>query len=190
MKRGSKRRWAAVFAALSWLGLAGGAAAQEAGDRPCDMRRIAGMPEFTFEEMQRENAALEEAGLAQSDEMRVLEVEHLVQIAIEGGLEGARAEQMRAILADDLATRRAVLAMRRGQEIDMDEMVERGREAGRVRDQRLTGLLGDDGFAALDWDEARVRADQEYMSRPPCDMTSITPACPLVGNGTPRRQCQ
>jgi hypothetical protein len=112
-------------------------------------------------------AAILAAGLlAPYDEMRVLEVEHLVRLAVEGGLDEARAEQMRAILADDLATRRAVLAMRRGQEIDIDEMVERGREAGRIRDRRLTGLLGDDGFAALDWDAARVRADQEYMSRP------------------------
>jgi len=137
-----------------------------ASAQDCDGRGIAGRLACEFEEMDREFEAREQASLARDREFRQLEREQLVAMAVERGVNAAYAQALDAILADYDATREAILAARGNEEIDREQMVERAIAARDARDAELRDLLGNAGFAALDFDEAAVRASMAYNARP------------------------
>ncbi len=153
----------ALIAACSFAAIFSVAQA-EAQD--CDGRGITGRLECEIEEMDRELEARENASLARDREFRVLVREQLVALAIESGISTTDAEALDAIIADFNLKREAILAARGKGEIDREQMLTQALAAHNARDAGLRALLGEDGFAALDFNKAEARASLAYNARP------------------------
>ena len=154
---------AMILAAAAWP-----AFAQESPDTEasCDSRGILGKLECAFDEMERESGALEAASLDRTQEYRALEDEQLLRQATAGGIGAEQTAAMAAVLATHADIREVILAARRDDLIDRNQMVDQARSAREARDDALREVLGEAAFADLDFGDAGLRAGAAFMARP------------------------
>lgn len=158
--------WISVRHLIAACSLVAALGAANASAQECDARGIAGRLNCAIEEMDREFEAREQASLDRDREYRTLEREQLVALAVESGVSAADAQALDTILAEYNATREAILLARGNDEIDREQMLAQAVAAQSARDAALHALLGEDGVAALDFDEAEMRASMAYSARP------------------------